>query len=318
VTLSGISALASVLIETLWRRDTPALEKMSTGFNTTFASSLGAYVAGFAALDAAIAFPLDSYWHSIYGVDVSIWAPFHVMFITGMSIVAGGAACMLISATNLALRDKAASAVRSGYVGVVVALATMMGLLMLFVPPSLGENGYINLGVVTIGTFPLLVSLFGAFALVAAGYVFPWRWAATSLVAVYLFFGLVLALGVPPMMSVLLRLEQQTLRPNASLEAISQNWLWALFVAAIILDLSSWFVRRKGWSVAKTHVVIVWATIISFVVMAISDPLFLYTLFRHPQAGLTLGVSLLPGVLGAYAGGWFGQKLGILMQQLER
>src|SRR5438034_9086651 len=61
VALSGVAALAAVLIETVWARRSPTIAKNSTPFET-FHSSLGAYIAGFAALDAAVGFPLDSYW----------------------------------------------------------------------------------------------------------------------------------------------------------------------------------------------------------------------------------------------------------------
>jgi hypothetical protein len=40
------------------------------------------------ALLSAIAFPLDNYWHQLYGLDVTIWSPFHVMIISGM-VLAG-------------------------------------------------------------------------------------------------------------------------------------------------------------------------------------------------------------------------------------
>src|SRR5213080_1417511 len=60
VTLSGIGALASVLIETLWARRNPLIASNSTHFADAFYGPLGAYIAGFGALDAAVGFPLDS------------------------------------------------------------------------------------------------------------------------------------------------------------------------------------------------------------------------------------------------------------------
>src|SRR5207249_11448420 len=80
VALSGIAALVAVIIETVWIRRNASLEKYTTSFAESFYGSLGAYIAGFAALNAAVAFPLDAYWHALYGIDVRIWAPFHVMF----------------------------------------------------------------------------------------------------------------------------------------------------------------------------------------------------------------------------------------------
>jgi hypothetical protein len=65
VGLSGIAAVAAILIETLWARRSPIIAQSGTSFANVFHGSLGAYVAGFAALDAAVAFPLDAYWHSL-------------------------------------------------------------------------------------------------------------------------------------------------------------------------------------------------------------------------------------------------------------
>src|SRR5437588_316008 len=124
VALSGLAALAAILIESLWARRSQPIAQNSTPFADAFHGSLGAYIAGFAALNAAIGFPLDSYWHSLYGIDVAIWAPFHVMFAAGMAIVALGAVYMLASAARLAEREGAVGGKRVAYIGVITALAT--------------------------------------------------------------------------------------------------------------------------------------------------------------------------------------------------
>src|SRR5690348_1419401 len=65
----GLTALVAVLTETVWARRRPALAQGGTTFAGFFSSSPGAYLAGYGALAAAIAFPLDQYWHTLYGVD---------------------------------------------------------------------------------------------------------------------------------------------------------------------------------------------------------------------------------------------------------
>src|SRR5215472_15983294 len=102
VTLSGTAALSDVLIETIWARRNRLVAERSVPFAGLFNASLGGYVAGFAALDAAVAFPLDAYWHAIYGIDVTIWAPFRVMILGGMAMTALGGAYLLASAAHLA------------------------------------------------------------------------------------------------------------------------------------------------------------------------------------------------------------------------
>ncbi len=34
---------------------------------------------GFGALTDLVAAPLDNYWHTLYGIDVTLWSPFHIM-----------------------------------------------------------------------------------------------------------------------------------------------------------------------------------------------------------------------------------------------
>ena len=60
-------------------------------------------MAGFGALLGALAFPLDDYWHTLYGIDVTLWAPFHVMIISSMVMV--GVGTLFVIASELNSRD---------------------------------------------------------------------------------------------------------------------------------------------------------------------------------------------------------------------
>src|SRR5947209_9812962 len=188
VALSGISGLLTVLIESIWARRNTLMAPYSVGFAQIFSGPLGAYIVGFTALTAAVAFPLDAYWHALYGIDVAIWAPFHVMFVASMGIVALGAAYILSSPAHLAAKfDTAASGTRrAATLGVTLALATVLSLFTLLLFDALEDKNYINLGFMSINVFPLLSGLLVAFTLVAAAYAISWRWAATSVSACYL------------------------------------------------------------------------------------------------------------------------------------
>ena len=74
VALSGISGMLAVLIESWWARHNKIIAQYGVGFAEIFSGPLGAYIVGFTALTAAVAFPLDAYWHALYGIDVAIWA----------------------------------------------------------------------------------------------------------------------------------------------------------------------------------------------------------------------------------------------------
>jgi hypothetical protein len=59
VTLSGISGLLSVLIESWWARRNSLKAQYSVGFANLFSAPLGAYIVGYTALTAAVAFPME-------------------------------------------------------------------------------------------------------------------------------------------------------------------------------------------------------------------------------------------------------------------
>src|SRR2546426_11567439 len=158
VALSGISGLLSVLIESWWARRNTIIAQYSVGFAEIFSGPLGAYIVGFTALTAAVAFPLDAYWHALYGIDVAIWAPFHVMFVASMGLVALGAAYMLGSAAHLAARRGPAGrgTRRAATLGVVLALATVLSLFTLLLFDALSSDHVIDLGFIMLNVFPLL------------------------------------------------------------------------------------------------------------------------------------------------------------------
>src|SRR5260370_15545046 len=216
VALSGISGLLTVLIESWWARRNKIIAQYSVGFAEIFSGPLGAYIVGYTALTAAVAFPLDAYWHALYGIDVAIWAPFHVMFVASMGIVALGAAYMLISAAHLAARiDMAGSGTRrAATLGVVLALAKVLDLFTLLPFNALKAKNYINLGIFRINVFPLLSGLLVAFTLVAAAFAIPWRWAATFVSGCYLLLAGIMALFVQPATDWLLSVERLSYREN--------------------------------------------------------------------------------------------------------
>src|SRR5439155_1722149 len=179
----GISGLLTVVIESWWARRNTLIAQYSVGFAEIFSGPLGAYIVGFTALTAAVAFPLDAYWHNLYGIDVAIWAPFHVMFVASMGIVALGAAYMLSSAAHLAARRGTAGSGtrRAATLGVALALATVLSLFTLLLFDALGRKNFINLGFMSIN-----VLLSGALPVVFIAPLFPLRLAVELGIAGYL------------------------------------------------------------------------------------------------------------------------------------
>ncbi|GHO85813.1 hypothetical protein [Dictyobacter formicarum] len=315
VAISGVSGLLAVVLESVWARRNSQMAQNGTSFASIFSGSLGAYVVGFAALDAAVAFPLDAYWHALYGIDVAIWAPFHVMFVAGMGIVALGAAYMLASASNVTSSIRLRLAARSG---VVIALATMLAIFTLLLFDSLSEQRSINLGFAFLDFFPLLAGLLTTFVLVAAAYALPWRWSATAVAGVYMLLAGIMALYVQPATDWLVGVERLTYRRAHPLTAVvAMEWFIAPLLAAILIDLVMRRARRKQWLSGKQALFLTLASLVSMLpIMALRPTFFVILLVALGVAGTI--VSFVPGVLATYAGMRLGRNIGESISNLER
>ncbi|HEY0755423.1 MAG TPA: hypothetical protein VGD98_15810 [Ktedonobacteraceae bacterium] len=321
VTLSGIAGLLAVLIESWWARRNPLLAGHNLRFATLFNGPLGAYIVGYAALLAAVAFPLDAYWHTLYGIDVSIWAPFHVMFISSMGVVALGALYMLISAAHLASNTAllAAGLKRAANLGAALALATLLSLLTLLIFDALDNSNQIGLGFINISVFPLLASMLVAFVFVVATYALAWRWAATLVSGFYVCLAVIMAIFVQPATDWLLTIEGLSYKespPATSIVAL--EWFITPVVVAILIDVFMRRARRKDWSRRKTVLVLALCALMSGILpVIVLYPLLPALLFL--QAGIAgFLASAILGFGGAWLGVFFAQNTGETLNVLER
>ena len=318
VTISGLASLTSVLIESVWARRSSLLASSSTAFADAFHGSLGAYIAGFSALNTAIAFPLDSYWHALYGIDVAIWAPFHIMLLFGMGGVALGALYTLMSAVTLSTRDGANGARRIASSAVSVAFAVMIGLFVILLFDALGRMGVIDMGFATINVYPFLATLLFSWAFVAAVIAIPWRFAATSIVGIYLLLALAMELFVPPATNWLVTVEHLTFREdNPGVSLVAFEWPLIPILLAIGIDIIVAIARRRGWSLRKMGFALLPVLLLGSLPSMIFNPLFAITLASYIGVVGTI-FSLLLGLLGAYLGLWFGRRMGTALSQGER
>jgi len=319
VTISGLSGLLTVCIESLWARRSEIVKKHSTNFVAIFYGPLGAYIVGFGALLAAVAFPLDAYWHTLYGIDVRIWAPFHIMFAASMGIVALGAVYMLVSVARLAKGQNDALTTRVAYAGAVVALATMMSLFTILLFDALRGGNLLRLGSLRLSVFPLLSSILIAFIFVVAVYAIPRRWAATSVVTCYCLLAGVMAVFVQPATDWLLTVERLSYRrashPFTSLVAL--QWFLTPIVAAILIDVIIYQARQKHWSQRKLTMSLALCALISgaFPLVPGSPLLPVGQLLQVGVAGFAL--SLLIGLGGSFLGTTFGRNVGESLRTLE-
>jgi hypothetical protein len=78
---------------------------------------------GLMATGAVIGFPLDNYWHSVYGIDVTMWSPTHLLMIGGASLTPIAGWLMLAEAGPAAARSRGARLLSEA-----LAAATLIGL----------------------------------------------------------------------------------------------------------------------------------------------------------------------------------------------
>lgn len=102
VTAAGVLCLFVVLLETiLYYRRFPGI----TDANTTpivffFRGPIGFALAGFGMVVMVISAPLDDYWHQLFGIDLAVWTPFHMMLLLGIIMASLGMIYLFTSEMN--------------------------------------------------------------------------------------------------------------------------------------------------------------------------------------------------------------------------
>jgi hypothetical protein len=313
ITLCGIAALAAILSET-YRARTAVIVAPTVTFIGMLRGSLGAYLAGFAALAAAVAFPLDNYWHSLNGIDVTLWAPFHVMFIGGMALAGLGVATHCAEIAEARLPPTVAQPTLMGRLaqaGVFAGFGTGMATLLVLLGPALNPRQGVHLGPHTIiSLYPLYLGLMGLVVLFVATTRLRWTGLATGIVLVVMVVRLLATLFVPPAMRLLVQMQHQTYLPNATQSVVGVVAMSPiLLIVALGIDGALWFAQRRRWSpLGANWFAVGAATVITFCIALVTVALTQRALVRGSAGTLRLALapSLLLGVAGAIAGGWLG------------
>jgi len=163
-----------------------------------FHAPLGFVVTGFGLLALVLAAPLDNYWHGLYGLDVMIWAPFHVMGLLGV-IIARLGGVYLWSALQVQARQAEGDPARIGLEGWagLFTLMMMLGDLLTLAAPAVLQDPTTDLGPLRVMTYTVLLALFVPWLLRAAYGVVARPGAATLVMVLLLLRDLVLQLSVP-------------------------------------------------------------------------------------------------------------------------
>ncbi|HET7770412.1 MAG TPA: hypothetical protein VFN74_16675, partial [Chloroflexota bacterium] len=158
IATTGLLALGGVLWSTL-RASADDAEAGMTDVRLLrlFRAPAGLFLTGLGALCAALAFPWDDYWHRLFGLDVTLWAPFHVMIIGGMALAALGTAYLFGGRPG-----------RAAQLGTALALGTGAAVLLLLLAQALDREGILSVRPTASIVFPPLLVAFTLPWLVAA------------------------------------------------------------------------------------------------------------------------------------------------------
>lgn len=179
VTATGLVCLIEVLIETFMfhRKQSGVNAHTTTSVLFFFHGPVGFALAGFGMVVMLISAPFDDYYHRIYGIDVAVWTPFHVMLILGMVMTSLGlvyAFASEVTRRHLAtssqvtpsfltrLKTDLVSLFNPAMLGFLVAGAVLTSRYMaLFIETFVGKNSQI-------GTFTLFGTHLPAYSLILA------------------------------------------------------------------------------------------------------------------------------------------------------
>ncbi|MFZ4655555.1 MAG: hypothetical protein ACOYNY_00985 [Caldilineaceae bacterium] len=245
VGLAGLSCLLVVLYSTHTYRAGRSIfpvASLSAVLGGRFWAPLGFVIGGFGSLSFLLFGLYDEWWHSIYGFDVTIFSPPHVGLL--FSVLINMVGCILVYGG--ADRNKQGRATLGAVVGLTAAVATLLGILTVFIgllellpfvpdPHQLGMALFITLGfLLVIATTrqpgaATLVALWFTGLRTVIWYVAPW---ATSAYAAYL--GLHLR-------------DYADLRAEVALAMP----IWTIG-AALVVDALCWVARRRNWSLLMT------------------------------------------------------------------
>lgn len=322
--LAGIVALISILIETNWSGQHSDLRQYTTDFLGGLRSSLGSYLVGFGAVCSAIAFPLDTYWHSLYGIDVSLWAPFHTMIYMGGVLSTFGIVYLLLSAAHLAEIQHNRGTTMFSYAGVVVSLGILLSKFSTFLTPAItGHN--LRLASLTLNFFPFLLALTVVFVCVLAVRLVPWTGAATMMVVVFLLILLLVSAFVPPMMTLLVQAEHDTYLARASrigsiiVPLLGQTPV--ILLTALSIDGVVWLGKRNRWTLKQRNVWMLVAATASMILVAALTLLALRlsaSATRGGGAARSFILTLLLTIPGSLLGYWLVLMISKTVQTLRR
>lgn len=253
---AGLLCIAVVVFESwrYWRKAAGVDDATTVSFLRVFHAPLGFFVAGFGALTMAIAAPLDNYWHQLYGVDVTLWAPFHMMGLIGAGIGNLGAAYALASELVRARRAGTAGdrSMLFGWPGIALgslfAVTALLRLVRVVLEPSMETFPTWHIGPIELLSSPAGLTLAVVLPSMAAAVMLRRAGAATVMALMAALFTSTVALVAPLVVRVLGDGGHYTYRlpGHPHIEWIQVLLPFAYIIPAAVVDLA-YIAELRRW-----------------------------------------------------------------------
>ncbi len=170
VAAAGLVTLGLVLLDTrrYYQQKAGVDDSSTIPIFRFFHAPLGFTILGFGALNDLLAAPLDNYWHQLYGIDVTLWSPFHVMGTIGGVLMGLGSIYAFASEAVLEQQDPSSKrflTLNGPEWGLLLLLAAFMEIAL----PALTAFPPVALGLAwPLLTYPLPLAAVGGFCLISA------------------------------------------------------------------------------------------------------------------------------------------------------
>ena len=166
IAFAGFLCIGVVLIDTWrYRRGVPGVSEATTWpIFGVFRAPLGFVVSGCGLAVLLFAAPFDNWWHELYGLDVTLWAPFHVMGLIGACIAGAGLlyvfAALGAQARRLGLNRRTLLGFSGPDWATLLTLSGLLTLLVTATQPATTISPTLVIGGVHVLLFPVLLCAF--------------------------------------------------------------------------------------------------------------------------------------------------------------
>jgi hypothetical protein len=274
VTLAGLVALYALIRTTIRHRAGTLPPGSAARFLGAFRAPTGVIIAGLGAVAFICGGLFDLWWHTLYGFDVTLASPPHVMLLfSGMQVLMGALYLFAGRVTQARRIEGKQGGLLAAEVGVICTLASILqvtGSLFLLIAlwnfPRIGA----------FATFPVIQGLVIGLILAVAVSSVRRPGAALGVALVALLWKLLTYVAVPALVAWLAGHLSLSYFENAiKIPATSYVGSAYLFIPAVSADLVLWLGQRRGWPVWRLALLTAGALAVGTAILLTVDPLWL-------------------------------------------